>query len=177
MKKLIAILLAFLSVFTLSSCEKMTVEETAVLLLDAVKNEDYEELKKYADDFIYTSPSLPEAVKDSLFKSAEYSVVSVEEISSSEKKVLISVTNLNISDIMKKADAEIARLSFDEKNINSSVHTDDVNRIYSSVLSQNADNKITTEVTLTFTKISGSWVCTFGEEKTAEFMKAFLGGY
>ncbi len=177
MKKFTAILLILLFVFTLSSCEKMPAEDVAGLMLDSIKARDYDSLKLYADEFIFTTPSLPENIMDAAYNNFTYEILSATDDADGSKLIEVSLTNIDISAVMKGADDEISRLTFDEKKINSTYHSSEVAHIYTLSLMENAENKVTTNITLRFTKISGNWVCSLGEEKTKELMTAFFGGY
>ena len=177
MKKLTSILVLFLFVFSLTSCEKESVEDTAVSMIQNVIGGDYEALSLRADGFVYEKTDLPELVENALRHNVSYEISSVTETDSKTKEVTFKITNFDTEKIISVAMAEISRLTFDEKNIDSSVHSAEVMEIYQKVLSENQAVTVTDEVTLTFKKNGANWVCMFDEASSKDLVSAILGGY
>ncbi|MBR6800915.1 MAG: hypothetical protein IKM61_04115 [Eubacteriaceae bacterium] len=177
MKKLTAILLIILSLLTFSSCEKMTVEDSAAKLCEAIKAKDEAALLGYVDGLYFYEPELSDVLTDALYLSSRYTVGNITEVDSKNKTVDITFENIDINTILTQADALIAREGFDEKNIDSDYHTSDIISIYTNVLRDNAENYVTKTVSVSFVKKSGNWIAQFDEDSSKEFMGAFFGGY
>ncbi len=177
MKKLTALLFVLICLFTLCSCESMSAEDSAKTMLDSIISGDYDTLKMHVDSITLYEPVLPEVIKDAVYKNCTYEIVGSAEVDSKNKTVDVEFTNLDVNTIMQLADADIAMLTFDEKKINSDIHSADAVYIYTSTLKENSSKTVKNTVTLSFTKISGNWVCNLGAEQSKVLLGAMYGGY
>lgn len=177
MKKFTALLIILLMSLSLCSCEAMSVEESAEIMLSAIKENDKDTLKKHVETITLFEMNLPDVITDALYSNCTWVMGEVTEIDSKHKDVEVTFTNIDVNHILSAAGSEISRLTFDEKNIDSDTHSADVAKIYLSTLQENSGKTVSETVTISFTKISGNWIGSFDEAQSKELLSSMFGGY
>ena len=175
-KKVFAVLLTAVMVFSFAGCKPMEPAETSVTnYLNAIKAQDQETIAKYtgaeydASAEEEVTDDFSQYMVDELLGNMAYEIISSEEAEETAA-VTVAFTNVNMTVVMSEVFAEAFSLIFadmTEEELNTAMQG-----FFVTAMENHQADVVTKEVTLELTKGETHWIVT----PTDEMMDAAIGG-